>query len=771
MKIIEYLVAAVRKAAIYNAEIQVAPACILWPDRDRQWESVVPLLQAALPELLVLGNYAPAERTGPAIWLRSALAGQVPEVSLLADKTPIIYLPGVSRQDLRAVEDCPDELKVIAELQYRGVIWSQVNAKDWTVLAYLKSDQGGLGLDVAKDNNTQEAMLRSLEMLLDTPVEQLVNKRLEATDFNQLLSSDLVRDILHWLAAPKMITQQWQGERWQAFVSLCVSEFKFNPEQEGEIAAAELLCSASGPWAGVWQRFIDAPTSYQSLVEVLSKAQPDLGAEMMRYPRYNQEEEEVLFSALQQLRNANSQQAKQELVSLEQKHAERRDWVWAELGLAPLAELLPYFKTIAEKASDSGLSGEHPLKMADYYREQYWQIDDACLRLLELAKEPTLQALVQDILDLIYTPWLDATAKNFQQLVGEKGYPGTDCKEAVGRYEANSELVFFVDGLRYDIAQRLVSKLEILGDVTQSHNWSALPSVTATAKAAVTPVYDHITGRVTDTDFQPSLLAEDKPFSSYYFKKIMQEQGWQVLADNEMGDPSGLAWVQTGDIDSAGHQDKLRLAGRIDSLLDEVYWRVKGLIEAGWKRIRIVTDHGWLLTPKPMTKVDLPKHTTSVRWARCAMIKQDAQTNLPTVNWYWNPSVTIAVAPGASAFIAGHHYDHGGLSLQECLTPIITIKSSKQQSTAANAKINSLQWLGLTCRVTVSAEEPDLKVDLRLSAADATTSVVRSKKLKDGKVSLMVADDALEGSAAVLVILDQQGGLMAQQATIIGAEE
>ena len=160
MKIIEYLVAAVRKAAIYNAEIQVAPACILWPDRDRQWESVVPLLQAALPELLVLGNYAPTERTGSAIWLRSALAGQVPEVSLLADKTPIIYLPGVSRQDLRAVEDCPDELKVIAELQYRGVIWSQVNAKDWTVLAYLKSDQGGLGLDVAKDNNTQEAIDR-----------------------------------------------------------------------------------------------------------------------------------------------------------------------------------------------------------------------------------------------------------------------------------------------------------------------------------------------------------------------------------------------------------------------------------------------------------------------------------------------------------------------------------------------------------------------------------------------------------------------------------
>ena len=47
----------------------------------------------------------------------------------------IIYLPGVSRATLRATEDCPQELKPLAELQYRGVIWSQANCKDWTVAA------------------------------------------------------------------------------------------------------------------------------------------------------------------------------------------------------------------------------------------------------------------------------------------------------------------------------------------------------------------------------------------------------------------------------------------------------------------------------------------------------------------------------------------------------------------------------------------------------------------------------------------------------------
>ena len=32
-------------------------------------------------------------------------------------------------QDLRAIENCPESLKPLAELQYRGQMFSQVNAK------------------------------------------------------------------------------------------------------------------------------------------------------------------------------------------------------------------------------------------------------------------------------------------------------------------------------------------------------------------------------------------------------------------------------------------------------------------------------------------------------------------------------------------------------------------------------------------------------------------------------------------------------------------
>ena len=41
MLIIDHLVRSIRKAAVYYADVQEPPACILWPDHDRQWQAVI----------------------------------------------------------------------------------------------------------------------------------------------------------------------------------------------------------------------------------------------------------------------------------------------------------------------------------------------------------------------------------------------------------------------------------------------------------------------------------------------------------------------------------------------------------------------------------------------------------------------------------------------------------------------------------------------------------------------------------------------------------
>src|SRR5690554_6279364 len=136
MKLIELLVNEIRASAQYNSNVQVAPSIILWTDKQRQWESALPFLQAAMPELIVLGDYQPERRTGPAVWVKCIIEGVLAEQQLPENLTPILYLPGIERRDLRAIATCPESLKPLAELQYRGCWWAYNNAgRDWTANA------------------------------------------------------------------------------------------------------------------------------------------------------------------------------------------------------------------------------------------------------------------------------------------------------------------------------------------------------------------------------------------------------------------------------------------------------------------------------------------------------------------------------------------------------------------------------------------------------------------------------------------------------------
>ena len=256
MQILTALTNSIRGAATFNPDVQSPPVCILWPDGERQWEAVVPRLQTEMAELFQLGDYAPDKRLGPAVWLRCVIANAINDVSIPTGATPILYLPGITRQDLRAVESCPESLKPLAELQFRGVIWSQANSKDWTVLAFLKSKQFGLGLDVAQDTDSKHAMQLALYRVLDEDVDPLRGKHLDKDYFNTLLSGgDPIRDLLQWLDQGDDFKKSRDANAWRGFVEVCKSQLGFDPENDGPLKAATLLAHHKGLWDSVWSRF------------------------------------------------------------------------------------------------------------------------------------------------------------------------------------------------------------------------------------------------------------------------------------------------------------------------------------------------------------------------------------------------------------------------------------------------------------------------------------------------------------------------------------
>ena len=697
MRVKELLLKAVRDAAAnYDPEVKIAPACVLWPDRDRQWEAVIPLLQAELPELLILGDYAPEKRTGPAIWLRCIIAGFAEDVSLPRDLTPIFYLPGVSRQDLRAIESCPDSLKPLAELQYRGVMWSQSNAKDWTILAYLKSDQGGLGLDVAQDNDAKNAMQLALYRLLNEDLELLKGKRLNKDYFNSLLAgSDPIRDLLQWLDKDDTFQSDRGENEWKAFVEICKSQLAFDPQNEGVLDCASKLAAHEGPWRAVWKRFCEAPRRYPNIPTLIRKCRAplfDLFTDETTaggWPQWNEEREKTLRLNLIALDELPASDARKKIKELEKLHGRRRSLVWAELGEAPLACALEHLAAIAEYTKTSLAAGTAD-DLADGYCNQGWKVDDGVVRALAHVENNSDFEAVKTAIRSVYLPWAEDSARHLQKIVDGDSYPGGTCLTAKPMTTSTGDCLLFVDGLRFDVGKRLAGMLESSGfEVSEELAWTALPSVTATGKAAVTPVCDKICGQDCSADFEPAVADTGQSLKGgYHLKKLLTDDGWSILEHSTNGNGQGQAWCEFGDIDHEGHNRGWKLAKHLNTLLVEIRDRINALLTAGWKSVRVVTDHGWLLLPGGLPKIDLSSALTDNKWGRCASLKSGAATDERLYPWFWNPNQYFALADGISCFKNGEEYTHGGLSLQECLTLQITVTRGSSIQTTVPIEFN-----------------------------------------------------------------------------------
>lgn len=771
--VIEALVRSLEAASRFNPNDVVHPYAVLWTDHDAQWQPVIAQLRRLLPQLLTFGDYDPKFRSGPAIWLRSVVDRALPEVKIPEGATPIVYLPGVSRQELRAVQECPDSLKPLVELQYRGVCWTQKNGKDWTVEAFLVSEEGGLGLDIARDATTRRAMLGALAELATTAVDRLKGKHLEAEDFDKLFSDDPAKDLLLWLSDAEAVKSGWNGGRWAAFKSRCKADFKFDPDKDGELVGAELLGKRDGPWATVWERFTESPVLYPGVPELLRKAKPsDLFVDpVSSWPQSNESAEDELRQALLGLEKSTPGKARERVVELEKVHGPRRDWVWAKLGQAPLASALGHISRLVDVAATK-LGGASAAEMARLYADSAWEVDSAALSAAAAVKSTADAQAVGKALNAVYRPWLESAAEHLQALAEKESLPGHDGQAIEGLQVESGGIVLFADGLRFDVSQSLASRMREKGwNVTLSTRWAGLPTVTATAKPAVSPVSKDIKGASLGEDFLPATAAGEQPLTTDRFRKLLASGGYQYVGADETGDCSGRGWTENGELDKLGHSLQGKLAGRVEEQVELLLERMETLLEAGWKEIRVVTDHGWLWLPGGLPKVDLPKYLTASRWARCAAIKGGSKVEVPTVRWHWNAHERVAVAPGIACFGAGNEYAHGGLSLQESLIPVIRVTAGKAAAKAA-AEIAEVNWAGLRCRVRVEAAQPGLSVDLRTKVNDAASSVSQGRTLdSQGSASLLVADDELEGSPAVVVVLDASGHVIAKQPTIIGGDD
>ncbi len=766
---LDAVIEALKGAAAHNKNDQVAPAVVLWTDKERQWEPLLSILRSHKVPVLTLGSFSPDKRTGPSYWLRCMIARALVDDKLPDDVTPIIYLPGVSRQELRSVADLSTELKPLAELQYRGALWTQRNGRDWTIGAFLESKDGGLGIKIASDQATKESLRRSLARLAEESVEKLrSNEPLNAAYFNKLLVPDEVRQILLWLNDPGSYLSELGKEERAAFCHLCEQSYNFHPVKEGSITAARLLAQCKGNWLPVWNHFAEAAASYPHIPDYLRKARPtqlSLEDDMGKWPQDNEMQEDALRKQLLTLGSKSVDEVRKGVFDLEKDHKVRRSWVWVKFGRSPMAMALRWLNELAEHSSMQ-LSGTKIKEIMDAYGKSGWKVDDALVRSLAEVDQPPDLAAIKSVCLALYRPWLERVTSDWQKTASGNGFEEFEKVQSLPPPNKGTCIVF-TDALRFDIGQRLVNEFREQNYKCQvDAHLTAFPTITSTTKPAISPVANLLTGQPA-SELNLSVKTTQVTLTADIFRKTLVGAGYQVLGEDDLGDPSGIAWTEIGDIDTYGHEHGWKLSHHVIDELRGVFKRVEALFGHGWTTVLIITDHGWLLLPGNLPKDELPEHLTVVRKGRCARLKDLAKTNKLTPPWYWDNGVRIATPAGICCFEAGKEYEHGGLSPQECIVPILTIS---RPAIPASAVIEKITWKGLRCTISISGASTEAIVDIRIKPGDPATSIVSAGKSPDvsGNVSLLVENDEYEGQAVVVVVLDDEGQICYQLHTTAG---
>ena len=767
MTILEQLTKSLRQAATYNRHDLAGPSVILWTDAERLWEPSAKLVAASLPELLVLDDQVVEPNRGPSTWLRYRLSrNQTPDTS-------IIYLPGISRADFRSASGFPDRATHLFALQFKGQFWAQTSGKDWTPSAFLSSENGGLGFALAGDKTTQQALRDQLIHVLQTPSSQFAGKAIDAAFLHGLVARDPHRMLLQWLADPSGVKATWTPAQWSGFVTVCRQQFGLDPEKDGTLEAAERLAGGTGKWEEAWARFVEAPTAFRGVRDALARVEPksllDKGND--RLPATNQEQERVLREGLLSTEALDRSAALAKVATLSQEHSKRASSVWAALGEAPLAQAAVHLAALAEVVRAGNPAGDWS-GLSDYFTSMGWRADAAAWRAFAAVRDAADAKAVAAALRAVYMPWLEALAEKVRPLVAS--YPNKSAASTRTLAPGRSSIIVFVDGLRWDLAQELLGQLKATGlDATCESNWSPLPTVTATAKPAWIPFVESAHGLEVSATFEPQLRDGGRAVKAAEFRGVLDDLGWQCIEPSAVGDPTGIGWTEAGSVDRYGHDDSTRLPWHLGQELETVGARVRELFEAGWQTVILTTDHGWLYLPGGLPKVDLPGHLTVSKWGRCAVPLDGAQHNFPQVPWFWGNEHTIVLAPGITVFRAGLEYAHGGMTLQECVIPTITVTRDGAQASAP-VRIESAKWVGLRLQVQVEPAGIAAQVDIRTRPAAADSSLLsQSQRLKAvdaaGKVSLTVEDDDRLGEAAVLVVLVGQQ-VVAKKTVTIGED-
>lgn len=407
---------------------------------------------------------------------------------------------------------------------------------------------------------------------------------------------------------------------------------------------------------------------------------------------------------------------------------QRMNLFWAKQGQAsywrPIALAARLYQgcqramAVAERLSHLNEFVQHYTAEEGWWRFDLWALELA-------AKAQTLRAEERNRFVnpswRAYGEYLDRVNRRFVEAVQREGW--TPNQVNFWRQFVTSEqrtAVFLVDALRFDLAQRLRSLLpDAEFETTLQSQLGTLPSITEVGMAALLPGAEKgLQISVEGTQFQVRLDGEDVS-TRQERKEWLEQRLWQrgkilELDEVERSKLEGVnvLVVQSRDVDEFGtFVADLHPQGILD-MVDRIARAMRYLKEQGFELFLVTADHGFLFLPPevqpnvveaPMAKVRKRRFAVGGGERGC-LVKRAEEIGLTGSEIFAFPvGLTVFALQGeVTAFL------HGGISLQECIVPVLKAKAVEMAQKVSVVMELPSQLTSRMALITVCVKEANL---------------------------------------------------------------
>jgi hypothetical protein len=335
----------------------------------------------------------------------------------------------------------------------------------------------------------------------------------------------------------------------------------------------------------------------------------------------------------------------------------------------------------------------------------------------------------------------DKITRLFQDAVVKEGWPVPGRGRANDIYdqfvripwqEGKRVAYFWVDALRYDLAKQLAASASSRHTVTVNAVCAQLPTITKIGMAALLPgAGEDFQIAVGSGEPVPVIKGRSLPALPQrldYIKEIVGPNRFAAVDLAELlAAKDNLASfnhvevlvVRTSEIDQLGESNPGYLVGLLPGALRDLQVALNRLADAGFTAAVLATDHGfcWFDSVESGDAIPKPPDGEWVEVKNRALLGA-GQPN-PQVICVEAAQVGIrggipryVAARGLATFTKGVRYFHEGLSLQECVLPVVQVglKPSPKKSAAVRIEL-FLTYRGAN-KGTVTTLRPSVEVSL-----------------------------------------------------------